>query len=1046
MRGARELFVGVVLAFAALAAPAQPDEFTKEGTEKAQRDAAALYRSGKPAEALALLERLLAFHRRGDDRRAIEDALYARGILLAKSGERARALESFTESLAIARERRSDGEAAILYEIGHLHVESRRFAEAALAFGAERALHKGRGDQKAEAEAAHNLAFVEAAQSRHEAALALFDEALALRRAAGDRAGEGSSLELSAAVQRRAGQPREALKKLEQALVIWRSLGDSAKADATITQIARAKAAVDGPRSPPTDRQRALWSEANDKHNECLGLIARGDAAGAEPGCKRALELARASGHRGGEAMVLNTQGVLRFMRGDHAGTREAALQAVAIARETGDEETMANALNNLALVHMAAAQYGQALALFERVLRVWRSVNDLGAEARTLGNIAGVQVALGRYAEAAEVFERQLRRPMGLDRASLLLNLSAIDAQRKDFGKARERLLQALALQRARGDPLLRTTLANLGAVHGELGEHHKAVEWLEEALAIDRQLGDRSSEVGTTTTIAEIRSRQGQHEQAMSGYTRALSLAREMGVPSIESRVHAGIGRVHERQGRLQPALDAYRQSIEIEDRIRAGGQIEEIKSALAERSIDVYRRATRVLVQLGRAGEAFEMSERARGRSFLDQLGQQGVDPGHAGSAEAQQERQARLALASLGRLLAQEKAKPAAQQDAARIDALASQLAAQRRGHAELLRSLQLADPERASLVTPPAVKLADVQRLLDGETTLLSYFVTDTQTLAFVVARDSITATEIKVGEQPLQEVIEEWRGFADVGGGASPLLERLSTWLIDPLRAQLKTPRLAVVPHGPLHLLPFAALRGGARDRFLADDHLLFQLPSASVWPFLQAKRKASRGDALVLGQGHAPGLPPLRQAEKEAQAIAALFGVPALIGAAATETALREGVARAGVLHIAAHGQLNATAPLFSRLVLAAQDDLDTRQDGMLEVHEIYGLDLRRASLVVLSACQSQLGARSLGDDIVGLARAFMHAGSPAVLASLWPVDDAATAALMTSFYGHLRQGVGSAAALRAAQLELRKRYPDPYHWAAFVLTGDPS
>jgi CHAT domain-containing protein len=116
-----------------------------------------------------------------------------------------------------------------------------------------------------------------------------------------------------------------------------------------------------------------------------------------------------------------------------------------------------------------------------------------------------------------------------------------------------------------------------------------------------------------------------------------------------------------------------------------------------------------------------------------------------------------------------------------------------------------------------------------------------------------------------------------------------------------------------------------------------------------------------------------------------------------------------------------------------------------DTRNDGNLEVHEIYGLDLARADLVVLSACQTQLGAQSAGDDVVGLNRAFIYAGAPTVVASLWTVDDEATGSFMTAFYKHLRQGQGKAAALRQAQLETRERYPHPYYWAAFVLTGDP-
>jgi len=101
--------------------------------------------------------------------------------------------------------------------------------------------------------------------------------------------------------------------------------------------------------------------------------------------------------------------------------------------------------------------------------------------------------------------------------------------------------------------------------------------------------------------------------------------------------------------------------------------------------------------------------------------------------------------------------------------------------------------------------------------------------------------------------------------------------------------------------------------------------------------------------------------------------------------------------------------------------------------------------LSLRKTDLVVLSGCQSHSGKRTLGDDIIGLSRAFLYAGSPSVMASLWSVDDDATKLLMVAFYSHLRQGLSKADALRAAQADVRRQYQSPFYWAGFVLTGDP-
>ena len=137
-------------------------------------------------------------------------------------------------------------------------------------------------------------------------------------------------------------------------------------------------------------------------------------------------------------------------------------------------------------------------------------------------------------------------------------------------------------------------------------------------------------------------------------------------------------------------------------------------------------------------------------------------------------------------------------------------------------------------------------------------------------------------------------------------------------------------------------------------------------------------------------------------------------------------------------LLHVASHGQYKADSALDSRLLLAP----DGSNDGSLTVREIYGLRLS-ADLVTLSACETGLGSVLRGDDVLGLARGFLYAGSRNIVASLWEVDDDATAQLMKSFYQRLLAGTSRRQALREAQLALRKDFPDPFFWAAFGLTG---
>jgi len=190
--------------------------------------------------------------------------------------------------------------------------------------------------------------------------------------------------------------------------------------------------------------------------------------------------------------------------------------------------------------------------------------------------------------------------------------------------------------------------------------------------------------------------------------------------------------------------------------------------------------------------------------------------------------------------------------------------------------------------------------------------------------------------------------------------------------------------------------------------------------------------------------------LPRLLFSRREAMAIVSLVpageGFEALDFQASRETAMSTDLAQYRILHFATHGLLDNKHPELSGLVFSLVTPEGESRDGFLDLHDVYNLSLR-ADLVVLSACETALGKEVSGEGLLGLTRGFMHAGATRVIASLWKVDDAATADLMARFYkAMLQQGLRPAAALRQAQEELReqKRWSSPYYWGAFVLQGD--
>jgi CHAT domain-containing protein len=280
------------------------------------------------------------------------------------------------------------------------------------------------------------------------------------------------------------------------------------------------------------------------------------------------------------------------------------------------------------------------------------------------------------------------------------------------------------------------------------------------------------------------------------------------------------------------------------------------------------------------------------------------------------------------------------------------------------------------------------------------------------------------------------------------------------------------------VADGALQYLPFAALPvpgSGGPPVPMVVDHEVVSLPSASVLGFLRREtkdRKPPVGAVAVLadpvfeaddprlhgrvstgrrpGPDAPPGHPRLAATRQEADAILALAPPGTTLRAmdfrASRATAMGSDLARFRIVHFATHGVFDNENPGMSGILLSMYDERGEAQDGVLRLHDVYGLKLP-VELVVLSACDTALGRPVRGEGLVGIVRGFMYAGARRVLASLWKVDDDATFEMMGRLYQEmLARNRSPAAALRAAQVDMwqHERWRPPFHWAAFVLQGE--
>lgn len=364
---------------------------------------------------------------------------------------------------------------------------------------------------------------------------------------------------------------------------------------------------------------------------------------------------------------------------------------------------------------------------------------------------------------------------------------------------------------------------------------------------------------------------------------------------------------------------------------------------------------------------------------------------------------------------------------------------------------ILLKITREEPELASFVSPTVPTAAAVQRDLPPDVTLVEYFAGPERLYIWVIERTALSVRAVAVSRADLAAKVTRFRDAItarDRAAQQAPARE-LYDLLIGPVKTALHGTRLGLVPHDSLHYLPFQALLAG--ERYLIQDYPLFFAPSAAVLRYAMAKAKPGGERLLAFGNpdlGH-PDLD-LPYAQAEVDALAALYPSSTVkLRGEATKAAAVQEAGRFDLLHFATHAEFSALDPLYSALRLApdgAREGEEGRdgRDGRLSAGDIFALDLH-PSLVTLSACQTGLGLATSGDEVVGMTRAFIYAGAPSIVASLWSVSDRSTAMLMEAFYRRLKTGPKDEA-LRQAQLAVLadRSFADPFYWAPFYLTGD--
>lgn len=777
--------------------------------------------------------------------------------------------------------------------------------------------------------------------------------------------------------------------------------------------------------------------------------------------------------------------------------------EALSLARASGDVRAQAVAMNNIGNLYYDLGSWQEALQYFQQALPIWRETKNQWGEAATLYNIGLVYHEQGELQRALPFIHQALTMArQGGNRpgeASCLYRLGLASEDLGELDQALAYLNDALEIYRASGDRRRQAiALTCLGRIYARRGEFDKSFDQFDRALPLSRATAYRYGEAFTLKHLGDARAACGAPSSALQDYVDALAGFQSIGHQVWRARTLVAMAETLDSAGRVAEAHETIDEALTVIEQLQTNVTSRELKAAYLASVRKGYELSIDLLMRMHNADPAklldqaaLHVSERARARSFLDLLKESGADVRRNIASELlQRQRELRQTLtAKIERQVRLRESNP----KSADSEAAAIELAALTGELEQIERKIRASNPHYATS-TDSLLHAREIQQLLDRETVLLEYALGERRSFLWVISQDSVTSyvlpprSVIEPVARRLLELLKDRavavRNAALVGETSRSLTEML----LRPAADRLEAKRLVIVSDGILHYLPFAALPLWTGDSTpLIDRFELISVPSASTLAALR-QQLASRPfppKALVVladpvfrrddprASSHtvaasrrrsvdrssfddtrdavaAGSLARLPFTRREARAILSFVPPSARKEAfdfeASRATALSGDLAQYRIVHFATHGFFNTEHPELSGLVLSLVDKNGKDQEGFLLTSDVFGMTLA-ADLVVLSGCRTALGREVHGEGITGLSRAFLFAGAARVVASLWKVDDAATAALMTHFYrGLFVDKLPAVAALRAAQATLRQnaRWSSPYYWAGFVLQGD--
>jgi len=725
--------------------------------------------------------------------------------------------------------------------------------------------------------------------------------------------------------------------------------------------------------------------------------------------------------------------GIAHLYLSDFQKAHTYLLQALSIFNILDNKKDIAECHINLGIVNENLGNYQKALEDQKKALKIVKTIGNQEGEANCYINLGNIYYSLGDAYKVINFQKQALEIYQDIGNkngeANCYINLGNAFHDVHNFKESI--IFQEKALE-IKKDLIDKNGIAecynNLGMVYISLTNYLKAIEYNKLSLEIFKKIGDQAGEAKCLGLIAISHVYLKNYQEAEDYLHNALKIFIKTKLANGEVETRLNLAQLYYKElNNFEKAYDQGKIALELFEKLRKRLTIEEHKINLFSTIPGSYELMVNICINQKKEKEALEYVERSKSRALLDLLAYTKLKSSATNSTalktllDKEEEcinilREVQTKNLGKGR----NNFKPV------EIDKVNSDLQ-------YIYDQIEKIDPEYTFIRRGKTLDFKRIRKLVSSQkkaTLLIEYFITQNNLYIFIVSpvnNNKLKVKTIPVSSKTIYNYIFDayWNEvvhYPDFKNSKNNW-QILSKYLIDPIAEYLKGAEIIYfIPQGALHYLPLHALK--LKNNYLIETYPIVYAPSASIINFCKKKGTGNLKNCICYGIDF----------QEEALDVSKIFNADIYLNGQATKKQIKETCCNKDIIHFSCHGSFNNKEPLLSGIKL---------YDGILTAKEIFNFNLN-SELVTLSACETGLNKRRPGDELIGLTRAFLYAGSPSLVVSLWKVHASSTQELMKLFYTLLKEGKDKATALQQAQIKISKEYPHPYYWAPFILVGD--